>query len=331
MPAGARAHTLWVIPDVPKRRQLRAIDGPLAGASWLVRGRTRLGRGGDSDIQLLHDGVSRQHAQIVEDSAGNAVLMDLASNNGTFVADRRVVRHRLVPGDVVRIMRARFIFEEVDEEIPEADSSQVYAVKVNSADTHRRTVDHWQLDLPAPRRDSSDSGAAFVMEPGAQRHRVIACHPDGSTYAGDLLGDLLDYRALRVRSLRGDVLDESEIRRFGALQGTLHQPLVPGDTQETKRKFFRFRCGFPARLRHGEHFGDRTARVTVVDLSAGGAGVRAIGAALAVGDLAWLVIDLVVGKRPRTIVLTGRIVGSEGTLLGMLFAGAPEWEQWSGP
>lgn len=316
---------------MPKRRQLRAIDGPLAGAAWPVRGRTRLGRGGDADIQLLHDGVSRQHAQIVEDSAGNAVLMDLASNNGTFVADRRVVRHRLVPGDVIRIMRARFIFEEVDEEVADSESSQVYAVKVNSADTHRRTVDHWQLDLPAPRRESSDSGVAFVMEPGAQRHRVIACHADGSTYSGDLLGDILDYRALRVRSLRGDVLDEAEIRRFGVLQGTLHQPPAPGDTQETKRKFFRFRCGFPARLRHGEHFGDRTARVTVVDLSAGGAGVQAPGAPLAIGDLAWLVIDLVVGKRPRTIVLTGRIVTADDALFGLLFAGAPEWEQWRGP
>ena len=315
-----------------KRRQLRAVEGPLTGATFLVRGRTRLGRGGDADIQILHDGVSRQHAQVVEDALGNAVLMDLASNNGTFVGDQRVVRHRLVPGDTVRIMRARFLYEELELDVvdPDADAT-VFAVKLNTADTHRQTVDHWQLDLPAPRRESSESGGAFVVEPGAQRHRVIACYADGSTYPGDLLGDILEYRSLRVRSLRGDALEEAEIRRFGVLQGALHQPPAASDPLQTKRKFLRFRCGFPARLRHGEHFGDRTARVTVVDLSAGGAGVQVVGANLKLGDLAWLVVDLVVGKRARTIVLTGRLVSTDGAVYGLLFAGAPEWEQWQGP
>lgn len=313
-----------------KRRQLRAIEGPLTGATYVLRGRIRLGRSGDSDIQLIHDGVSRQHAQVIEDNAGNPVLMDLASNNGTFVGDRRVVRHRLVSGDIVRIMRARFVYEELEDDGDESTGGEVFAVKVNTADTHRRTVDHWQLDLPAPRRESSDSGA-FVLEPGAQRHRVVACHADGSAYAGDLLGDILEYRALRVRSLRGDSLSEDEIRRFGALQGSLHQPPMPGDPAAAQRRFYRFTCGFPARLRHGEHFGDRTARVTVVDLSAGGAGVQALHTDLAIGELAWLVVDLVVGKRPRTIVLTGRVVSADASLYGVLFAGAPEWDQWRGP
>jgi hypothetical protein len=314
-----------------KRRQLRAIDGPLSGASFLLRGRVRLGRAGDSDIQLVHDGVSRQHAQVIEDSAGNPVLMDLASNNGTFVGDKRVTRHRLVPGDVVRIMRARFVYEEVEDEGADPESgSGVFAVKVNSADTHRRTVDHWQLDLPAPRRDSSsDAGGAMVVEPGAARHRVVATMADGSAYPGDLLGDVMDYRALRIRSLRQEPLSDAEIRRFGALQGALHEPAqLHGDS---RRKFYRFRCGFPARLRYGEHFGDRTARVTVVDFSAGGAGVQMPGLALEIGELAWLVIDLVVGSRPKTIVLTGRIVSCDAGVFGLLFAGAPEWEQWRGP
>lgn len=317
---------------MPKRRQLRAIDGPLSGASFLVRGRVRLGRAGDSDIQLIHDGVSRQHAQVIEDSAGNPVLMDLASNNGTFIGDRRITRHRLAAGDIVRIMRARFVYEEVEEEGNDPDSGTgVFAVKVNSADTHRRTVDHWQLDLPAPRRESSDSGGgAMVVEPGAARHRVVATSPDGSAYAGDLLGDVMEYRALRIRSLRQEPLTDAEIRRFGTLQGALHQPGT-NTSGDSRRKFYRFRCGFPARLRHGEHFGDRTARVTVVDFSAGGAGVQTTGLTLQTGELAWLVIDLVVGSRPKTIVLTGRIVSCEASVYGLLFAGAPEWEQWREP
>ncbi|MFO0634853.1 MAG: hypothetical protein U0168_18575 [Nannocystaceae bacterium] len=39
-------------------------------------------------------------------------------------------------------------------------------------------------------------------------------------------------------------------------------------------------------------------------------------------------IDLVVGKRPRTIVFTARVVSSEAGRLGLLFAGAPSGDQW---
>ncbi|MBX7079617.1 MAG: FHA domain-containing protein [Nannocystaceae bacterium] len=308
------------------RRQLRAIEGALTGAVFVVRGRTRIGRASDSDIQILHDGVSRQHAQVIEDNAGNAVLMDLASNNGTFVGERRVVRHRLVPGDEIRIMRARFVFEQVEDEAPDPDAG-VFAVKSNAIETHRRTVDHWSLDLPAPRERTPSSGS-LVVEPGADRHRVVACLPDGSNYSGDIIGDILDYRALRLRSLRGDPMSEADVRRFGALQGALHQPPGDPDPAAAGRRFCRFRCGFPARLRYGDHFGDRTARVTVYDLGAGGAAVTAQIPDLAVGNLAWLVIDLVVGKRPRTIVFTSRVVSSDGGRLGLLFAGAPEWDQW---
>jgi pSer/pThr/pTyr-binding forkhead associated (FHA) protein len=113
------------------RRQLRAIDGALTGAVFVVRGRTRLGRAGDSDIQIVHDGVSRQHAQVIEDNVGHAVLVDLASNNGTFVGDKRIVRHRLTPGDEIRIMRARFVYEELEDEEDESASSAVFAVKVH--------------------------------------------------------------------------------------------------------------------------------------------------------------------------------------------------------
>ena len=319
---------------MPIRRQIRATEGPLSGAVYVVHGRTRLGRASDSDIQILHDGVSRQHAQVIEDASGNAVLVDLASNNGTFIGEKRIVRHRLANGDEIRIMRARFVFEEVEEEDDDlASSSSVFAVKVFGAETHRRTVDHWQLDLPAPRKGdeakrppSSPSGPS-IAEPGPERHRVVACHADGSTYQGDILGDILEYRALRVRSLRGDPLTDDEIRRYGLLQAGLHQRTDDPDPNGTARKFYRFRCAFPARLRHGAHFGDLTTRVTVVDLGAGGACVQA-GVPLVLGELAWLVVDLVVGTRPRTIVLTGRIVTSDSDRFGLLFAGAPEWEQW---
>src|SRR5688572_24133332 len=65
-------------------RRIRILNGPLRGATYLIRERVGIGRASSSDIQLVHDGISRQHAQIVTDDRGRHVLVDLDSSNGTF-------------------------------------------------------------------------------------------------------------------------------------------------------------------------------------------------------------------------------------------------------
>ena len=315
----------------PMRRQLRAIEGPLAGAVYVVRGRTRLGRAGDSDIQILHDGVSRQHAQVIEDNAGNAVLMDLASNNGTFIKDKRIVRHRLAHGDEIRIMRARFLFEEVEDDPDVEASSSVFAVKVNSAETHRRTVDHWQLDLPAPRssdgrtRDSSPS----IAEPGGERHRVVACYADGSTYDGDILGDILEYRALRLRSLRGDALTDDELRRYGTLQGAFTSSPATARSAIDAATLLSLSLHVPRasptrcalRRPHGPRERRRHRRGRCSGFGAPGDPER--GRAGLAGDRSRR-------RRPPSHDRADRPCRqpSQDDRYGLLFAGAPEWEQW---
>jgi hypothetical protein len=70
-------------------------------------------------------------------------------------------------------------------------------------------------------------------------------------------------------------------------------------------------------------------QVMVVDLSAGGARVASTRHGLEVGDLAWLVIDLEIGGRSRTHVLTSRVARVYGPdHFGLIFAGAPEWDSW---
>lgn len=119
---------------------LRAISGPHAGAVYVLGGRTTIGRASDCDIQILHEGVSRHHAKITLEDDGTIVVIDLLSDNGTFVEDERVERHVLVAGEVVRVMRSRFTYEVLDTD--DVRTSVAFHRKVTSGDSLRQTVHH---------------------------------------------------------------------------------------------------------------------------------------------------------------------------------------------
>ncbi|HEY6726569.1 MAG TPA: FHA domain-containing protein [Polyangiaceae bacterium] len=90
---------------------LKATDGPLKGSRFVLGERTILGRAVDCDIQVLAQGVSRQHAAIIVNDEGEPYLMDLASKNGTFVDGLPILRVRLEPGMSFRISTSEFTFE----------------------------------------------------------------------------------------------------------------------------------------------------------------------------------------------------------------------------
>jgi pSer/pThr/pTyr-binding forkhead associated (FHA) protein len=61
-----------------------------------------IGRAETNDIMLNDGRVSRTHARI-SFSQGQAVIMDLASSNGTFLDGERIERTTLVPGSIIRV------------------------------------------------------------------------------------------------------------------------------------------------------------------------------------------------------------------------------------
>ncbi len=74
-------------------------------------GRNLIGRGTDSDLQLLDQGVSRRHAELRWD--GNyATVYDLGSTNGTSVNGHDVASHVLRHGDVIRVGHTRLVFQQ---------------------------------------------------------------------------------------------------------------------------------------------------------------------------------------------------------------------------
>lgn len=64
-----------------------------------------IGRRSAADLQVLADGVSREHAEIVY-ADGRYVLYDRASRYGTFVNGEAVRERSLAPGDRIRLGRA---------------------------------------------------------------------------------------------------------------------------------------------------------------------------------------------------------------------------------
>jgi pSer/pThr/pTyr-binding forkhead associated (FHA) protein len=63
---------------------------------------TSIGRARANDIVLDDVSVSSEHCR-VRPEEGRFVLHDLKSTNGTFVNERRVTRHPLAEGDVIKV------------------------------------------------------------------------------------------------------------------------------------------------------------------------------------------------------------------------------------
>jgi hypothetical protein len=77
----------------------------------LRQGSNLIGRGSDSDLQLLDQGVSRRHLDVQYDGQ-RATVYDLGSTNGTTVNGHEVGSHMLRHGDVVRVGHTRMVFHQ---------------------------------------------------------------------------------------------------------------------------------------------------------------------------------------------------------------------------
>jgi predicted component of type VI protein secretion system len=79
-----------------------------------------IGRHPQCDARLDSDWVSLRHFVLTED-AGDVVVRDLVSTNGTWVNGRRVELGRLKPGDEISIAHIRYRLEgaaEYDATVP---------------------------------------------------------------------------------------------------------------------------------------------------------------------------------------------------------------------
>lgn len=92
---------------------LVGINGSVRGESYTVRtGRNVIGRSPKSDIVVADEQASAHHADLVyRPDERRFILMDHNSTNGTYVNEVEITPRRdLMPRDVIRIGKQRFIF-----------------------------------------------------------------------------------------------------------------------------------------------------------------------------------------------------------------------------
>ena len=98
MPGGAHRYVLVV-----DGREIELADGEVS-----------LGRSRSSTVRVDHESVSRSHA-LLTFANGTAVLKDLNSSNGTFVAGRRILNEtNLRSGDRIQLGAAVLEYRAVD-------------------------------------------------------------------------------------------------------------------------------------------------------------------------------------------------------------------------
>jgi FHA domain len=102
--------------------------GPAKAEPIAIGERLSIGRGRENRLSIDEAAVSRRHARIVRQAQGYKIV-DLGSENGTWVEGRRIQQHWLRTGERVRIGEARFRFaaEPGDPEPPSSYSPAVVA------------------------------------------------------------------------------------------------------------------------------------------------------------------------------------------------------------
>jgi two-component system cell cycle response regulator len=101
----------------------------------LEKDRTVIGRGDRVDIRLIDDGISRDHAQLVKD-AGQFVLEDLGSTNGTYCNGTRVQRQALAEGDKLLLGSTTILKFSYQDRIEEAFQRQMSESALRDGLTH---------------------------------------------------------------------------------------------------------------------------------------------------------------------------------------------------
>jgi diguanylate cyclase (GGDEF)-like protein len=101
----------------------------------LDRPKTVIGRSEKADIRLIDDGISRDHAQLVQD-AGRFVLEDLGSTNGTYCNGDRVQRQALSEGDKLLLGSTTILKFSYQDRLEEAFQRQMSESALRDGLTH---------------------------------------------------------------------------------------------------------------------------------------------------------------------------------------------------
>ena len=142
--------------DDPSGFALRFISGKYQGGEYPLPSEKEIviGRGGELDIVLVEDMVSRKHAKITTQQ-GKIVIQDLGSTNGTFVNGEKIKEATLHEGD--RILVGTSIIKVVGADMSgNAELAMQARAKLNDVSaaakrtSHVRTMAGNIAEIPMP-------------------------------------------------------------------------------------------------------------------------------------------------------------------------------------
>ncbi len=86
---------------------------------------TVIGRGQQADIQVIDEGISRRHAEIVHEG-DDIVIRDLGSTNGTYCNGDRIAEHQLSDGDKIQVGSTTILKFTFHDSLDESFQRQMY-------------------------------------------------------------------------------------------------------------------------------------------------------------------------------------------------------------
>ncbi len=120
---GASAEDFGVLSK--DRAYLIVIAGTQVGEMIALKESTVLGRGGDADVRLVEEKMSRRHCRLYIEG-DEAFIEDLGSSNGTFVNGKRIQTQKLSDGDKIQVGETTILKFTYNDQLEENFQRQMY-------------------------------------------------------------------------------------------------------------------------------------------------------------------------------------------------------------
>jgi len=108
------------------RAYLIVLAGSSVGEMYKITAEsTVIGRGQQADIQVIDEGISRRHAEIVHEG-DTIVIRDLGSTNGTYCNGDKIGEHQLSDGDKIQVGSTTILKFTFHDSLDESFQRQMY-------------------------------------------------------------------------------------------------------------------------------------------------------------------------------------------------------------
>jgi two-component system cell cycle response regulator len=108
------------------RAYLIVLAGSSVGEMYKITAEsTVIGRGQQADIQVIDEGISRRHAEIVHEG-DTIIIRDLGSTNGTYCNGDKIGEHQLSDGDKIQVGSTTILKFTFHDSLDESFQRQMY-------------------------------------------------------------------------------------------------------------------------------------------------------------------------------------------------------------